>query len=485
MLRDGWSRQNAPPASYDEISAMPCLTRPRKTTTQRLQILTAAIAGTLVLATVTPAPSALAQEGGIPLIRDSEIEGLLNDYAQPIFRAAGLGGGRVAIRIVRSNVFNAFVIDGRNVFIHTGALMQSETPNQIIGIIAHEAGHIAGGDMAALRIRIRRDQTKLLLMRILGIGASIAARNPAAAAAGDDLVIRSLLAERRAQEAAADQRALVYLDSTGQSGRGMLETFERFKRQEYISDSHKDPFVRSHPVASDRLALLRRRVTRSRFYGVRDTPELQLRHDMMRAKLAGYLESPAAVFNRYPPSDKSLPARYARTIATFFRGGIRGLDTALAAVGELIRERPKYAYFYELRADFLMRSGRAAEAIGDLQTAAKLDPDSTLIQIRLATALLDSNQKGGTEQAIRIVRRAIRIDEQNDDPKSRAYRVLGQAYYKAGQLPKSYAATAEAHFIAGQIKQAKVFAQRARPGLRKDSPDWRRMDEIITFKPET
>jgi len=430
------------------------------------------------------APNA-ARAQGLPLIRDSEIERLLNDYAQPIFRAAGLGGGRITVRIVRSNIFNAFVVDGHNVYIHTGTLMQSETPNQVIGIIAHEAGHIAGGDMAALRSRIRRDQTKLLLMRILGIGAAIASGNPAAAAAGDELVIRSLLAERRAQEAAADQRAVLYLNQTRQSGRGMLDTFQRFKRQEYISDIHKDPFVRSHPVASDRLALLRRRVVSSPYYNGKDAPKLQLRHDMMRAKLSGYLESPAVVFNRYPSSDKSLPARYARAIALFFRGGTRGLDTALAAATGLIKERPKYPYFYELRADFLMRSGRAEEAARDLRTAVRLDPNATLLQIRLAAAILATNHKKSASEAIRIVRRAIRTDEQNDDPKPRAYRVLGQAYYKSGKLPKSYAATAEAYFIAGRIKQAKVFAQRARPGLRKESPSWRRMDEIITFKPDT
>ena len=177
----------------------------------------------LTLQSALPAP-AVAQ--GLPLIRDREIERLLNDYASPIFETAGLGGGRITIRIVRSNVFNAFVVDGKNVYVHTGALMQSETPNQIIGVIAHEAGHIAGGDLAALRERIRRDQTKLILMKILGVGAMIAGGGPAAIAAGDELVLRSLLAERRAQESAADQRGLRYLGRTGQSGRGMLQTFQ-------------------------------------------------------------------------------------------------------------------------------------------------------------------------------------------------------------------------------------------------------------------
>ena len=134
---------------------------------------------------------------GLPLIRDTEIENLLNDYARPIFKAAGLGEGRVAVRIVRSDIFNAFVLDGRNVFIHTGALMQAETPNQIIGVIAHEAGHIAGGHLAALRSRIARDQTRALLIRMLGLGVAIATGAGEAVFAGDELIMRSLLAERR------------------------------------------------------------------------------------------------------------------------------------------------------------------------------------------------------------------------------------------------------------------------------------------------
>ncbi|MGI9524840.1 MAG: M48 family metalloprotease [Hyphomicrobiaceae bacterium] len=430
-------------------------------------------------------PTNQAHAQSVPLIRDTEIERLLNDYARPIFESAGLGTGRVAIRIVRSRIFNAFVIDGRNIFIHTGALMQSETPNQIIGVIAHEAGHIVGGDLAALRSRIQRDQTKLLLLRILGIGAAIASKNASAVMAGDDLVMRSLLAERRAQEGAADQRAMVFLNRTKQSGRGMLETFERFQRQEYISDQQKDPFVRSHPVATDRLALLRDRVTQSPYFGNRDSARLQLRHDMMRAKLSGYLEAPGTVFNRYPRRDKSLPAKYARAIATFFRGGRNGLATALRRVDELIKVRPQYPYFYELKADFLHRSGRPAEAIRYLRRSLSLDPQSTLMQIRLGKALLASRGKAAAKEVIRIARRAIREDEKFGDQKPSAYRVLGQAYYRAGQLPKSYAATAEAYFISGNLKQARVFAKRAQPGLKRGSPAWRRMDEIVTYKSKT
>ncbi len=432
----------------------------------------------LALSSITPPAAAQ----GLPLIRDREIERLLNDYASPIFDAAGLGGGRITIRIVRSGIFNAFVVDGKNIYIHTGALTQSDTPNQIIGVIAHEAGHIAGGDLAALRARIKRDQTKIILMRILGIGAAIAGGGAAAVAAGDELVLRSLLAERRAQESAADQRGLRYLSRTGQSGRGMLETFERFQRQEFISSRHQDPFVRSHPVAARRVALLRDRAGKSKYFGKRDSPRLQLRHDMMRAKLSGFLDSPSTVFNRYPRSDQSIPAKYARAIATFFRGGAQGLNKALVQIDQLLAVQPKYPYFWELRADFQMRSGRAAGAAKDFRKALALDPKSSLIRTQLANALLAVKTKPATSEALKLLKRSIREDNLAEDPKPGAYRSLANAYYRLGLQPQADAAIAESHFAAGNLKRAKIFAKRAHPALKRGTPAWRRMDELIAFK---
>ena len=276
-------------------------------------LLTSKRAIVMAIAALTASQLALpatAQAQGLPLIRDTEIEALLSDYARPIFRTAGLGSGRVTVRIVRNDAFNAFVLDGSNVFMHTGSLMQAKTPNEVIGVIAHETGHIAGGHMAALRTRIAKDQTRALLTQILGIGAMIAGGvaggdsgrealqgGQAVMQGGQDVIMRGLLSERRSQESAADQAGLKYLNATKQSWQGMLTTFERFQQQEYVSDQYKDPFVRSHPVATDRLARLRDLVSSSPYANQLDDPALQLRHDLMRAKLAGYLERPGTVFN--------------------------------------------------------------------------------------------------------------------------------------------------------------------------------------------
>lgn len=445
----------------------------------------------IALTSVLPPTPAYAQ--GLPLIRDTEIERLLNDYASPIFRAAGLGTGRVTVRIVRNNTFNAFVVDGRNVFVNTGALMQSETPNQLIGVIAHESGHIAGGHMAALRTRIARDQTKILIAQVLGIlliggaaatggdtGRDLGGAGQAVMQGGSEIVMRSLLAERRSQESAADQAGLKYLNATHQSGIGMLETFERFQQQEYISDAQKDAFVRSHPVASDRLARLRQLVESSPYYNKKDSAELKFRHELMRAKLSGYLENPRTVFNRYPERDTSMPARYARAIARYFLGGRSAVEDAVAEIEGLIREKPDYPYFWELKADLLMRAGKAAQAIPALRQALKLDPDAPLMQVQLATALQQAGGNKGVAESVGLLRQAV-IRDTNPT----AHRMLATAYYKQGKLPQADAETAQAYFLEGNVKQAQIFAKRAQSKLSKGSPEWLRNDDIINYKPET
>ncbi|MDX2288079.1 MAG: M48 family metalloprotease [Hyphomicrobiaceae bacterium] len=430
---------------------------------------------------------------GIPLIRDTEIENLLNDYARPIFKAAGLGTGRVAMRIVRSDVFNAFVVDGRNVFVHTGLLTQANNPNEVIGVIAHEAGHISGGHMAALRARIAKDQTRALLIQILGLaaviggavsggdtGREVAQGGQGVLFGGNEIVMRSLLAERRSQESAADQAGLSFLLSTGQSGRGMLETFERFAQQEYISDTHKDPFVRSHPVATDRLNQLRRLVQQSPHYNATDSPELQMRHDLMRAKLAGYLDPPSAVFNRYPVSNMTLPARYARAIARYHTGGHGALEAAIAEIDTLIRDKPDNGYFWEVKGDLLMRSGKAALAIPPLRKALSILGNASLVQVQLATALQQAGGPAGMAESIALLRKSL-IDDKNP----RAYRLLATAYFNDGRRPEADAMIAQAHFLEGDIPKAQIFAKRAQGALKPGTPEWLKNDDILSFKPQT
>jgi predicted Zn-dependent protease len=446
------------------------------------------LCGVAASAVVSMTASASAQN--LPLIRDTEIESVLSDYARPIFKAAGLGAGRIRMRIVQNDAFNAFVLDGKNVFVHTGTLMQANTPNEVIGVIAHETGHITGGHMAALRARIAKDQTRSLLAQILGIGLIVAGgvtggeglggAGQGVLFGGNEVIMRSLLAERRQQESAADQAGVTFLNATQQSGRGMLATFERFQQEEYISDAQKTAFARSHPLSTERLARLRKLIESSPYFGVKDAPELQLRHDLMRAKLYGYLEKPQTVFNRYPPSDTTLPARYARALAKFFRGGPGALEAALVDVEGLIAARPNNPYFWEVKGDLLMRTGRNHEAIAPLRQAIKLDPSASLIRVQLAGALQEDPSPEAASEAVALLRKSL-IDDEN----SRAFRLLANSYYKQGKQPEADAMIAQAYFLEGDLKQAQLFAKRAQKNLRSGTPEWLKNDDIINYKPQT
>ena len=446
---------------------------------------------TAMVGALVAAATADAQFPGF--IRDTEIENLLDEYSKPIFKVAGLGQQPIRIRILQQDGFNAFVVDGQNVFINSGTLMMAKTPNQVIGVIAHETGHIAGGHLAKLRQRIKEDTTKSLIVKVLAIGAlvvggtqttgqtrdSLVEIGKGALVGGDQVIMRGLLLYQRQHESAADQAGIGYLTATRQSGAGMLATFEEFAKQEYLSAQYQDPYVRSHPMARDRVAQLRVLAEQSPHYNTKDSATLQLRHDLMRAKLAGVLSrgNPRVVYNQFPESDKSLPARYARAIARYFTSDI---NAALPEIEALIRERPEYPYFHELKGELLLRSGRAKDAVAPYRKALSLAGGHTsLMRIELAKAVLQAEEPRGAEEAIDLIRKAIVLEDDNPD----AYQTLANAYYKKGQEPEANLAVAQARFLSGNLPDAKNFAKRAQLKLVKDSPAWLKADDIINFKP--
>jgi len=442
----------------------------------------------IVYALAASAAAAPAAAQGIPLIRDTEVENLLKDYSRPIFKAAGLGS-HITMRIVRHESFNAFVIDGLNVFMNTGTILQAKTPNEVIGVIAHETGHITGGHMAALRTRVARDQTKALLLMVLGIGLMVggavsggdSARDVGGAGGGvmmggQEMIMRSMLSERRAQESAADQAGVRFLEATRQSGRGMLETFENFAQQEYVSATHQDTFVRSHPVAADRIARLRDLVTKSPYADQKDSPALQLRHDMARAKISGYLEGRPTVLNRYPASDNSLPARYARAIARNCSGKC---DQSMGEVDALIKEKPDNPYFWEIKGSFYYWSGKHREAIPSLRKALQLaGGNESLIQVELAQAMMATEDASLLDEAMSLLRRAILTDPTH----APAHHQLATVFYRKGLYPQADLAAAQGHFEEGNVKQAQTFAGRALAKLQRGTPEWLRAEDITKYK---
>ena len=263
----------------------------------------------------------------LPVIRDTEIENLLRDYASPILKVAGLARNNVKVVIINSRSFNAFVMDGRHIFVNAGALFDSKTPNELIGVIAHETGHLADGHLMRLRERLARAQTLSIISMIAGIGAAVAGAKAGVSGSGNigaaailapqSAIRNSMLAYVRTQEDQADHAAMKFLNATHQSGRGMVDLFKRLSNDILFVSRSIDPYMQNHPMPADRVAALESMAKASPYWNKKDPPALQLRHDLMRAKLSGFLERPDTVLRRYPPSNHSLAARYARAISAY------------------------------------------------------------------------------------------------------------------------------------------------------------------------
>ena len=430
-----------------------------------------------------------ARAQGMPIIRDAEIETLLRDYMSPIFRAAGIKEGVVEITLINSREFNAFVADGRRIFVNVGTLMDARTPNEVIGVLAHETGHITGGHLARLRQRLDQAQTLAIVAMLLGLGGAAAAMATNSGGAGNsggavmgaamapqEIIRRTLLSYQRGEEQAADRAAVDFLNRSGQSAKGMLTTFQRFENQIAFSKRFIDPYAQSHPMPAERITSLRTLAEKSGNFDKLDPPALQARHDLMRAKLFGFVDTAQGVGRRYPATDNSLPARYARAIASYRS---QALDGAIAQIDGLIREQPANPYFRELKGQAYLENGKPGLAVPELKRAVALAPRATLIRNMLGQALNQSGAKGGGETAIAELTRAVATDARNAD----GYRQLAIALAKKNRLPEADLATAQAAFLEGDFGTARQIARRAKIGLKQGTPNWLKADDIETFTP--
>jgi len=444
-----------------------------------------AAAVALILA---PIP-AITQEGEkLALLRDTETEQLLRDYSRPILRAAGLEKQNIQVTIINQAAFNAFVADGRRIFVNHGALLQSETPNQIIGVLAHETGHLAGGHLARLREQLAQAQTQMIIAMLLGLGAMAAGAKSgntnsgltnagAAALAGpQNMILRSLLSYQRQQEESADRAGVKFLTATGQSARGMYETFKRLSNDTLFAAHGSDPYFQSHPMPADRVAALEELARSSPYWDKKDDPSLQLRHDMMRAKISAFLELQDTVYRRYPLSSDTLPARYAHAITTYLHSDLRN---ALTQIDALIQTQPNNPYFYELRGQALMEGGRPAEAVAPLRKAVQLSNNAPLIEMLLGQALVASDNKAYVDEAITILRAAVARESEAPI----GYTQLAMAFGRKGDLAEADLASAQAAFLRGDNKTARDLASRAKTRFAVGTPGWVKADDIVTAKP--
>ena len=435
-----------------------------------------ALLAALAIFWISAAPPAHAQ-GAPSLIRDTEVERVVRVYLDPLLTASGLSPEAVRLFIVNDSSINAFVAEGQNMFIHTGIIMALDTPNELSGVLAHETGHLADGHLVRIQQGVRAASVPLILSMVVGIAAIAAGAGDAGSAilmGGQQIAQRTFLAFSRTQESAADQAGLRYLSATKQSGRGMLSVFKRFENQEILSDQRRDPFAQSHPVASDRMSALESLVEASPYRDIKDSPESQYAYDMLRAKLRGYIDRPEVTLRRYPTSDTSKPARYARAMAYFRQPD---MQKALVEMDSLLKEEPDNPYFLEMYGQINVEMGKVEEGIAPYSQAVKILPDAPLIRVALAAAMLGTEKPQYTEPAIKELQASIDLEGDN----AFAWYELAQAYARLGQTARAELATAERYFALYAFPQAQQFAGRALRQLPQGSTDWQRANDIISI----
>lgn len=414
------------------------------------------------------------------IIRDAEIEQLMADYAKPLLIAAGLEPQRIGISLINDKSLNAFVANGQNMYIFTGLILEAEEPNMVIGVMAHEIGHITGGHLARGGEARERAQGPAIIATILGLGSILAGAGDlglALIAGGQQFALRSYLTYSRGQEAAADNTALQLLEATGQSPQGIIGMMDQLANQEILSEAYQDPYARSHPMSRDRVNAYIQGAKDSDYFTAKDPDALVARHNMAKAKIYGFLDRPSTTLRRFK-RDMSQPGRYARAIALYRQG--RQQD-AIELVDGLIAEMPRNAYLYELKGQIYYETGNAAKGIAPYEKSVALLPDEPLLRIGLATCQLGVGSNGGeanraiNEAAIANLRRALREDPTN----STAFFQLSKGFGQLGQTAMAQWALAEYHAGIGS-PEAAMHAQRALKGLPKGSVEYVRAVDILS-----
>jgi predicted Zn-dependent protease len=431
---------------------------------------------TLLAAWYAFAPS-LAAAAGPSLVRDAEIESYLHDYTAPIFQAAGIDPASVHIYLVNDPRINAFVAGGMNLFIHTGLLMRAQTANQVIGVLAHETGHIAGGHLVRSKDVQRAAAIEAIIGMVLGLGAGIASGDAnvgaAGTAIGPALAATQMLKYTRTQEASADSAGLGFLDATGQSARGMYEMFDILDKDLVLTgSSNANPFMQTHPMTQERMAHIKQFMATSPYTNTPLNPQFEEDQRRIRAKILGFMNPLDDVLKAYPESDTSFAARYARAIA-WYRAA--DLTKAVPAVDLLIQEEPDNPFLKELKGQMLFENGRIQDSIVAYRQAVKLAPDSSLLRIGLAQSMVEANDPKLNAEAIQHLEVATGLEPRN----LQGWRLLTVAYGRNNQLPMVALAQAEIAMLKGDDRKAKDYARRARDGLPAGSPGALRAEDIL------
>ncbi len=408
------------------------------------------------------------------ILRDAETEAFMADMSAPLVKAAGMEPRNVQVLVINDPEINAFVAGGQYVWVHSGLIAQADNVNQLQGVVAHELGHIEGGHIIRSGEGIKEATGITLLSLVLGAAAIAGGAGEAGMGLmglGQQAAMSKFLAFSRAQESSADLAGARYLHTAGISGRGSLEFFKKLQNQEYrLAIPQDNSYGRTHPLSGERIQVLREVYEPDPAWNRPSDPYLEKRFERIKAKLIGFASEPQQTLIKYPESDQSIPAHYARAYA-WHKSAYP--DRALAETDALLAALPHDPYFLELKGQILLESGKPKEAIAPLREAVKLT-NQPLISTLLAHALIASEDEANFAEAEQVLRLAVQRDRENPF----AWYQLGVVYERRGDTPRAALATAERYSMIGQDQMALRSADAAMQGLKPGTVDYLRAQDI-------
>lgn len=412
---------------------------------------------------------------GLSLIRDAEIEDFLYDLTKPIFKAANLNPDNITIYIVNDSSLNAFVAGGQNVFINTGLITRYSNPDVLIGVLAHEAGHIASGHLARSGEDMNKAGNVLLLSYIAGIAAAAAASPDAGMAlimGGSQVAQRTALRFTRSQEEAADSLALKYLDTTHNSADGLLELLELFDSEEAEYKQQIDEYAFTHPVSKKRINFIK---ANKKSFSKQNDADLRKRLARIIAKLNGFLGDPDQILKIYNQNDQN--SRYARVIAYYKKGKTQ---QAISTLDELIGLNIEDGYLYDLKGQILFESGDQKNAIVSYNQAIKLNNGNSLARIAMASAIINLNLEDKKLTDFAIENLLIALKKEKTD--INIYKQLAKAYNQNHDLGRSYLALAQMGLMEENQEKTIKYVKLAKENLDKnDKVNLLLLDDIEQF----
>ena len=420
---------------------------------------------------------AQAQLGG-SIIRDTEIETTLKLWAQPLIQAARLPPGSVNIILVQNNALNAFVAGGSNIFLYTGLIEKTENPGELLGVMAHEMGHITGGHLIAAHAALERASYESIIGVVLGAAAAIATGDGGAAAAVSsgfsNVAVRRFLAHSRVHESSADQAAMTFMQKAHIDPSGLPSFLETLESEDLLPADQQSEYVRTHPISRNRIDALETRLTQSPETGMGFSPEMLEQHSRMKAKLTGFI-NPGSIAWKYDDHDTSIAADYARTIAPYRQNRP---EEALKRMDALLEREKDNPYFLELKGQMLVDFGQIQAALPSYQKAVEILPDAGLIRIALGHALLES---GGGEESIKQAIVQLERAQQTEPRSSRVHRLLATAYGRAGREDIAKLHLAEEALLQRRFDYARRQAEAAQTSLKEGSREWLKAQDIIAY----